>query len=129
MGKDKLDSQTPNQRNRLVGWLVSYANDELGSYHQIRAGRTLISADKSSDTRVITVAERDVSSPHLALSASARHRVLIQDIFSEHGSYLTRGDGKNEMKVTGPIEVEHGDWLRIGDGTRFQVCLIDGPGR
>lgn len=129
MAKDKNEQQGGAARNRLVGWLVSYARDEQGAYHEIRSGRTLISAEKSSDTRIITVTERDISAPHLAMSASVRHRVLIQDIFSERGSYLTRADGTSETKVTGPIEVEHGDWLRIGDGTRFQVCLIDGPGR
>jgi hypothetical protein len=130
MVNDKPGPRPNNvSKNRLVGWLVSYQMSDKGSFYEIRSGRTIISFDKASQERVIAVAEPGVSSPHLALSASPKHRVMILDIFSDRGSYVTKGNSGNERKVDGPTEVEHGDWLRIGDNTRFQVCLIDGPGR
>jgi hypothetical protein len=121
--------QKSDNTNRLIGWLVSYESDELGTAHEIRAGRTLISANGGSGPRIVTIAQDDISEPHLAINADASHEVLIQDIFSEAGSFLTKTDSKEETAVEGPISVSHGDWLRVGSTTRFQVCLIDGPQR
>jgi len=130
MVNDKSGSrQAGDSRNRLVGWLVSYQMDQLGRFFEIRSGRTIVSFDKAGAGRMITVDENGVSSPHLAINASARHRVMILDIFSENGSFITKSATGQERKVDGPTELEHGDWLRIGDKTRFQVCLIDGPSR
>ena len=129
---DQQDTQSPREsseqspRSRLIGWLVSYADDSRGAAHEIRSGRSFISSDELPNTRIITIAERDISSPHLALNASPRHRVMVQDIFSESGSYLIRGRSGDEIAVRGPTEIEHGDWIRVGAHTRFQVCLIDG---
>lgn len=117
------------QSNRLVGWLVSYDLDSKGKTFEIRAGRSLLSSDNSGDRRVITVRENSISSPHMAMSASSRHKVMIQDIFSEFGTYITKSDSGKEIEVRGPTELEHGDWLRVGEKTRLQVCLIDGPRR
>lgn len=115
--------------SRLIGWLVSYAQDAKGKAFEIRAGRSLISADKIGNNKLVLVSHPSISSPHAALSASPRHRLMLQDVFSEHGTFLTRSNAEKEVPVNGPIEVEHGDWLRIGSETRFQVCMIDGPSR
>lgn len=123
-------SKKQSAGNRLVGWLVSYAQENNGSSYEIRAGRSLVSGRKAGDdSRVIFVDEGSVSAPHAALSASARHRLMVQDIFTNAGTFLTRAGSDKEVPVSGPIEVEHGDWLRIGETSRFQVCLIDGPRR
>lgn len=126
-----------SNRSRLVGWLISYGLDSQGASYEIRAGRLFVSsgpaigsaavAGSPSEGGVLTisVSENTVSSPHLAVSASSKHQVLIQDIFSEHGSYLTKAGSDKEQKVSGPTALSHGDWLRIGERTRFQVCLID----
>lgn len=117
------------RETRLVGWLVSYEMDQKGKSFEIRAGRSLLSSDNAQDKRVITVRENSISAPHVALSASPRHKVMVQDIFSEFGTFLTKAASGKEVEVQGPTELEHGDWLRIGDKTRLQVCLIDGPRR
>jgi len=120
---------TSSNGGRLVGWLVSYADDDLGTAHEIRSGRTLISNDDIGDSRVITVSDRSISTPHSALSASQKHRITIQDIFSESGTYLQRGEDKSEEKLNGPTEIDHGDWIRFGAADRYQLCLIDNPKR
>ena len=129
-----MDTQTnrydsPQSENRLVGWLVSYGLDELGTAHEIRSGRSFISGRDQSQTRVLAVIDSTISSPHLALKATAKHRVMVQDIFSDHGSFITRADNSKEYPVTGPTEIKHGDWIRVGPNVRFQVCIIDGPNR
>ena len=123
------DNKNRARENRLVGWLVSYEMDAKGRAFEIRAGRSMLSSENAQDKRVISVREQTVSSPHAALSASTRHKVMIQDIFSEFGTFLSRGNSSKEVEVNAPTELEHGDWLRIGERTRLQVCLIDGPRR
>lgn len=115
--------------NRLIGWLVSYELENQGKAFEIRAGRTLVSADSEGRSRLISINASGVSSPHLALSASPKHTVLVQDIFSDQGSYITKADSTDERPVRGAVELQHGDWLRIGPKTRLQLCLIDKPAR
>jgi hypothetical protein len=122
----KIEPQTtPATPTRLIGWLVSYALDKQGASFEIRSGRTFVGAHELTGERAITLDERSISSAHLVLNASARHKVMIQDIFSDHGSYLRRAEGGDEQSIMGPVELRHGDWVRIGDQTRLQVCLID----
>lgn len=115
--------------NRLVGWLVSYAHDNHGKAYEIRSGRTFISSVDSSDDRVITVDEQSVSAPHSAMKASPTHEVVLQDIFTDGGTFIRRPDQETESRVTGPVKLAHGDWLRFGQAEPLQVCLIDGPKR
>ncbi len=113
--------------NRLVGWLVSYGIDARGAAFELRAGRTLITAGKSDGAHTITVSDETVSTPHAAINAVVRDNVvLVQDIFSECGTFITRSGERDEVPVEGPVVLHHGDWLHIGETVRFQVCLIDG---
>ena len=121
--------ESPQSDNRLVGWLVSYGLDELGATHEIRSGRSFVASEDSGPGRVMAVIESSISSPHLAIKATPRHRVMVQDIFSDHGSFITRADNNKEYPITGPTEIKHGDWIRVGQNVRFQVCIIDGPNR
>lgn len=130
--KDRDRNQKQNGApapDRLVGWLVSYAMDEMGFTYEIRAGRSFIVQRTCVEGRQLNVDDESVSSPHLVLKASSKHRVMVQDIFSDHGSYITRGDSDKEQAISGPTEVKHGDWIRVGKESRFQVCLIDGQAR
>lgn len=110
---------------RLVGWLVSYENDLRGESHEIRSGRSFISSAALPDNRNLVLEVEDISNPHIAFNASEQHRVMVQDVFSDSGTFLVRGGSGQELVVRGPTEVQHGDWLRIGSKTKFQVCLID----
>ena len=114
---------------RLIGWLISFGLDQGGFAYEIRSGRSLISSTSSNDKGMLTVVHKSVSSPHAALSASSEHKVLLQDIFSDCGPYIRKPKQDSEQRVTAPTEIQHGDWVRIGAETRFQVCLIDGPSR
>lgn len=114
-------------KNRLIGWLVSYEMDARGKAFEIRSGRTIISTENSGRSRVITLKAQDISTPHMALNATPKHTLLVQDIFSESGSFLRKASSNEDKPITGPVELGHGDWIRIGSQTRFQVCLIDGP--
>lgn len=125
--KKKKSSGNSAGANRLVGWLVSYGMDVDGFAYELRSGRTFVGSNNQNGMRLLTLEDRSVSAPHLAVKATAKHRVLIQDIFSEHGSFITREGKSKEELLSGPTELRHGDWIRLGKSARFQVCLIDGP--
>lgn len=124
-----MTKRNGDEQGRLIGWLVSYSDDELGGSHEIRAGRTIIGGEELDGERVITVTDASVSNPHSAFRASTKHRILVQDIFSENGTYLQRNGAGEEEKITSPIELRHGDWIRFGKADRYQLCLIDAPKR
>lgn len=121
------DPLSNRKTNRLVGWLVSYGMDAHGAAFEIREGRTLITAGKSEGDHTISIREETVSTPHAAINAVVRDNVvLVQDIFSDCGTFITRNGERDDVPVEGPIVLQHGDWLHIGETVRFQVCLIDG---
>lgn len=117
------------EAGRLIGWLVSYGLDNRGFNFEIRAGRTFLSSEDEKNLRTLVLSDKSVSHLHLALHASSTHEVIAQDIFSDAGSFITRSQSSEEEPIDGPITLQHGDWIRIGDEVRFQLCLIDGPSR
>jgi hypothetical protein len=120
-------AETERRNNRLLGWLVSYGLDAQGASFEIRAGRSLLTTRPLGDSREIVVAEESISAPHAALNAVSRDDiVLIQDIFSDYGTFITRSGEREENPVEGAVVLHHGDWIRFGETVRFQVCLIDG---
>ncbi len=117
-----------SDKERLIGWLVTYANDEQGEAHELRSGRTLISSQNGAkNTSFIALSSKTVSSPHSAIHASRKHNVQIQDIFTESGTFLTRSGKTNEEKIQGTIDLHHGDRIRFGRDVSFQLCLIEAP--
>ena len=109
---------------RLIGWLVSYADDSKGNAYELRVGRALISKEGESDERLMVVKDPSIAAPHAALSGNASHEIYIQDIFTQSGTYVKKGASPLEQKIEGPTKLEHGDWLRFGEKSRYQVCLI-----
>lgn len=118
---------------KLIGWLVSYAGNAQGQAHELRTGRFIVSSPAgqagNAEERLIAIEEQSVSAPHAAMNALPNHKLVVQDIFSQHGSYLTKANSAQETPITGPVEVGHGDWIRLGERTRFQVCLVDAPAK
>ena len=115
------DSLNPN---RLIGWLVSYALDENGFSYKLIAGRTFIGKTKNSEIRTLSIDDDSISSPHLVFKANENNKLYAEDVFSDVGSFIQHPNGEEEP-IIGPTELSHGDWIRVGNDTRFQVCLID----
>ncbi len=114
------------KNNRLVGWLVSYQNAERGSYYELREGRSFVGSGIIQGERIISMDSKEFSTAHAVLNASPEHRVMIQDIFSQSGTFVSKSGHSDEVPANGPIELSHGDWIRLGNNLKFQVCLIDG---
>jgi len=135
--KDLKAHENLSKAQRLIGWLVSYGLDSNGIAFELRSGRIFVSSgslmpsgqndiDGKNQNKCIVINDESVSPLHLAINATASHQLFIQDIFSEHGTFLKRSGESEEKKITGACEIRHGDWIRIGEKNRFQVCLIHG---
>jgi pSer/pThr/pTyr-binding forkhead associated (FHA) protein len=112
----------PVEKSRLIGWFVTYADEDEGRSHEIRSGRVLIGSDDSS-RNALRIRGAQIDTPHAALEA-APDRITLLDIFSSGGTFLRRSGETAETKVEQPIDLQHGDWIRFGEKTWFQVCLI-----
>ena len=115
------------QNGHLVGWLVSYSLNPKGLVHEIRTGRTLITSLPTSNEKDLIIGDKKVSAPHIAIKATPDHSVEIQDVFSEAGSSISKGESGETFPISGPTKLEHGDWIKIGQSAKFQLCLIDDP--
>ena len=133
----EIPSPETSRSGRLVGWLVSYGLDSSGAAYELRTGRTFLSSSlflpagrngssPESAERCVVIKDGGISPLHVALLATASHQLFIQDIFSDHGTFIVKAGSGDEKMVAGTCEAGHGDWIRIGERIRFQVCLIDG---
>ena len=118
-----------SKNGRLIGWLVSYHLDQKGKSFEIRSGRTFITGKEIPAERQLNFSDREIATAHMVVNASPRHKVMIQDCFSPAGSFVVRKGSEHVEQISGPIEIQHGDLIRIGGQFRLQVCLIDGPSR
>jgi hypothetical protein len=118
-------SKQKHSKGKLIGWIVSYQLNKKGAAFELREGRTLLGKDNEIKD-AISFKDRNMSSPHLAILAEPETPLRVQDIFSQDGSFLTKGNSDNEIVIKGTTELEHGDWIRVGQSTRFQICLLSG---
>jgi len=126
----KPDSQkSPAKNSKLIGWLVTYQTVDRGSYFEIRAGRSFVGSGIIQSERLISLDPNEVSTAHAVLNASPQSGVMVQDIFSHNGTFVTRSGSSDEFAVSSPVHLEHGDWIRVGENSKFQLCLIDGDGK
>ncbi|HMO02428.1 MAG TPA: FHA domain-containing protein [Oligoflexia bacterium] len=121
----KKERQQEREANRLVGWLVSYQNNSQGDYYEIRTGRRIIGASQVADEKTIVIKENTISNLHAAINANLNNELIIQDLFSDYGTFVTKKGTSKEAKIEAPTKLEHGDWIKLGDKARYQICLIN----
>jgi hypothetical protein len=122
-------SKALSDGNKLVGWLISYQSHERGTYYELRSGKTFIGGGVVEGERLISVDDKNFGTPHAVLKASSDHALMVQDVFSESGTFVRRSGTNDDVSIQGPTEIAHGDWIRFGDTLLFQVCLIHGGSR
>lgn len=106
----------------LMGWFIHYGQDANGAATEIRTGRYFVGKEniKKSD---LVLGDGSVSTPHCLIQASAQKGLKVQDLMSEHGTYVRRRNQDRFYQYTEPVTVGHGDWLRFGS-YEVLVCLI-----
>ena len=110
--------------SKLVGFLVSFATDQLGSYVELREGRLLISRELSSSDSCLVLRHESVSPMHAIMRMSGNGDVLILDQLSEHGTKIKRAEnGKEDCLMGDKSVLKHGDIVIFGE-CEYHVALL-----
>jgi hypothetical protein len=114
--------------SQLVGFLVSYDNDPLGSFVELRKGRLLITSEGDVSGNCLIVNHDTVSPMHAIMRIVDGSSVQILDQLSEHGTHIVRGgtgqDAGETVLLSGDkASLRNGDILSFGD-RKFHVCLV-----
>jgi hypothetical protein len=104
-GKMVAEKEYRNSR-KLVGWLVSYSFDNMGTDFRLYEGRNIIGRDVDCN---ITVHDQMMSGKH-AVILFRNGRYIIQDQMSTHGTWINSKDIENEQE-----EVHDGDLIHMGE--------------
>lgn len=115
------------RKNKIIGFLVSYDNSEIGEVFEVCQGRWLLTSRASDQGDHIVVNDSTISPLHAILRVTADGKVQALDQLSEHGTGVTRAGSETEEEVSGSMtSLNHGDTVRFGK-RKFVVCLIPLP--
>lgn len=102
--------------SKLVGFLVSYSSDSMGSYIELREGRLLVTSGHSSTDSCLVIADDSVSPMHAIMRIAADGSILILDQLSEQGTRIRRAEsGKEESLMGDKSSLSHGDVVIFGE--------------
>ena len=105
--------ESPAGKNRLCGWLVSYAKPE-GEALPLREGRFFVTASSLKPNDFI-IEDGSVSTPHAMVALSPESGMQIQDLMSDRGVFVRRRGMGAYARTEERVVLEHGDWVRFGD--------------
>ena len=111
----------------LVGWFVSYGEDERGVSRELRTGKFFLGGERLRESDLV-IEDVGLSTPHCLVRISADDGLQIQDLMSEQGTFLRRANEKTYQRIEEAVAVENGDWLRLGD-YEVMICLVPGAAR
>jgi len=97
--------------------LVVLTGEDAGAEHFVRGLKCVLGRD--SEKVDITVKSKGVSRRHAALSWE-KNRIILEDLGSTNGTFL------NDERISDPVEVHHGDRIKLGDLV-LQVIKVDQP--
>lgn len=111
-------------RSLIVGFLISYDNDQNGEVFEIRSGRWLMTSRPTDLGNYIFINDETISPLHAIIRATKDGRVQILDQLSEYGTAVIRVGSEEEEEVAGAmVSVGHGDLIRFGERI-FLLCLV-----
>ncbi len=111
-------------KSKIVGFLVSFDNNEFGEVYEIRAGRWLLTSRPTDHGDFILIDDETISPLHAIIRATRDGAIQILDQLSEYGTAVISSGSDEEKEVTGSlVGVDHGDVVRFGE-RRFVVCRV-----
>ena len=106
-GSDNSSKATPRSSRKLMGWIVSYSNDPMGSDYKIFEGRNFLGSNSKAD---ITISgDQSISGTH-ALILCKKNKFWLRDEMSSNGTYLN----DNELEPSESPEIKDGDNIKLG---------------
>ena len=111
-------------KTRLIGFLVSFDDDDKGEVVEMRVGRWLLTSHATDHSDCIVINDASVSPLHAIIRATSDGKIQILDQLSEFGTGVLRAGKEEEEEVTGTMTtVTHGDKVRFGKRS-YLVCLL-----
>lgn len=108
----------------LVGFLVTFDHDPLGSYIELRTGRLIVSSEPEASGNCLVINDSSVSQMHAIMRVSGSNTIQILDQLSENGTRIRRPGADEEELLSGDKStISHGDTVLFGD-RKFHVCLL-----
>ena len=108
----------------VVGFLVSYDNDENGEAFELRQGRIIVTCDKAAHGDYLVISDESVSPMHAILRVTGGGEVQVLDQLSEYGTKIKRLGSEDVEDLSGERSpVGHGDLLYFGKRS-FHVCMV-----
>lgn len=122
--KPTRDTVVYEKPSPLVGFLISYDNDENGEVLELRAGRLIVTSEVSSHGNFVYLNDSSVSPMHAILRIAKGSDIQVLDQLSEFGTKVTKVSDKKVVELSGEKGVvSHGDKISFGERT-FEVCLL-----
>lgn len=115
-------SRLVSNKGELFAWLIHYGQNSKGEATEIRSGQFFIGRERLRDADII-VSHDSLSTPHVLVKAGIADGIIIQDLMSEHGTLVKRRGESSYKQHAEPVEVYHGDWLRLGE-YEVLVCIV-----
>ena len=108
----------------LVGFLVTFDNDQNGEYYVLRVGRLIVTSEAPSGGNYLYLKDESVSPMHAIVRIGESGDLQVLDQLSECGSGVRRHETGEETELSGEkCTLGHGDTIRFGRRS-FQVCLM-----
>jgi len=118
------DAMYWSKASPIVGFLVSYDNEENGESFELRQGRVIVTSEKAAHGDYFVIADETVSPMHAILRITSTGEVQVLDQLSEFGTKIKRlGFDETEDLSGERSPVGHGDVLWFGKRS-FHVCMV-----
>lgn len=111
-------------KTKLVGFLVTYDGDPLGSYVELRSGRIIVTSEAEGNGNFFVVKDDSVSPMHAIMRVTEKGEVQVLDQLSENGTRVICADSGEEIQLSGEkSNVSHGDVIVFGDRS-YKISLV-----
>lgn len=115
-------SSSQQSAGELFAWLIHYGDNPKGAGIEIRNGQFFIGSERLREADIV-IDNESISTPHILVKAGISEGIVVQDLMSEHGTLVKRAGESSYQEHKDPVEVSHGDWLRLGE-YEVLVCIV-----
>jgi hypothetical protein len=124
-GRVRAEEVSWKNKTVLAGFLVSFDNDPLGAYIELRTGRIIVTSDQEATGNSLVIDHESVSPMHAIMRVAGGATIQILDQLSESGTRIFRAGSDDEELLSGEKStLSHGDTVIFGD-RKYHVCLLN----
>ena len=108
----------------LVGFLVTFDNDPMGAYTELRSGRLIVTSEREATGNCLVISDSSVSPMHAIMRVTGGLTIQILDQLSENGTRIRRFGSDDEELLSGEKStLSNGDVVIFGE-RKYHVCLL-----